>query len=385
MSPVLSPAENTASVLPPKTAQALLRLGCALVLSGILAAGLWPFHVPKNEANWSTDGHGITFGKHGTAMSAGVFGTQERTGGPCSIEVWLKPNRISGVGTILAFYHPGAKRASFSLRQYRDGVVYEGPRSDPRQDEGVYGGPSLDAHKPVLVTLTFGPTMATIYADGVPVRRATNLPISDQDLTGRLVLGNSPVSTYEWSGTISGLAIYDRALTADEVLRHYESQKYGIDASAASDKSLVAFYPLNEGSGAVAHNLVDSSTNLVIPKRFFVLHKQFLERPWDEFHNKWSYYEDALINVVGFIPLGLCFCAYSLAVRRFDQPGSVIALGFVVSVTIEVLQGFLPTRDSGMTDLFTNTLGTAIGVWMCRWAPVEAIFARFGIHFGSRG
>ena len=48
----------------------VLGLLCASVLVIILTAGLWPFHAPKNEVTWLSEGKGIHFGKHGVILSS---------------------------------------------------------------------------------------------------------------------------------------------------------------------------------------------------------------------------------------------------------------------------------------------------------------------------
>ena len=207
-----------------------------------------------------------------------------------------------------------------------------------------------------------GRSGTTVYADGALVKRSPNFKLPNQELTGQLLLGNTAATTDNWSGQLKGLAIYDRELAADEVWQHYENWTRTRTATLATSEGIVALYLFNEENGNVVHNQVDPATELLIPERFFVLHQQFLERPWDEFYPGWSYWKDVVINIAGFVPLGFFLCAYFSSMQTSKRAlAGTIALGFLVSLTIEVLQAFLPTRDSGMTDLITNTLGTALG------------------------
>ena len=126
---------------------------------------------------------------------------------------------------------------------------------------------------------------------------------------------------------------------------------------------VAAIYLFKENKGRVAHNEVDSATDLIIPERFFILHERFLEVPWNEYRPDVAFWKNVAVNLIGFVPLGFCFSVYFSSVRNTSPVALLtIALGFVVSLTIEILQAFLPTRDSGMTDLITNTLGTGVGV-----------------------
>jgi len=131
----------------------------------------------------------------------------------------------------------------------------------------------------------------------------------------------------------------------------------------AAGEHASALYLFRERSGAVVGDEAHLGTALYIPKQYQVMDKVVLEPIWSEFQLTRNYLDSAVKNVVGFFPLGFCFYAY----LRRRLPTRHVALvtvlsGTAVSFTIEFLQAFLPTRDSGTTDIITNTMGTWIGV-----------------------
>jgi glycopeptide antibiotics resistance protein len=75
---------------------------------------------------------------------------------------------------------------------------------------------------------------------------------------------------------------------------------------------------------------------------------------------------DWIINLIGFVPLGLLLTA-------LGQRASVACIWCaVLSLSIEAGQFFTMTRDSSGSDLFLNTLGGAIGAWSGHWVGVRS-------------
>jgi VanZ family protein len=79
---------------------------------------------------------------------------------------------------------------------------------------------------------------------------------------------------------------------------------------------------------------------------------------------EWNRYvlRDIVLNVIIYMPLGL---AAALAFRRRHSRSlaatAAIAFGFLLSVSMELLQVYVPGRDPSLLDVLTNTLGTAAG------------------------
>ena len=68
-----------------------------------------------------------------------------------------------------------------------------------------------------------------------------------------------------------------------------------------------------------------------------------------------------LANIALFVPFGLLVRLAWKGARCW----TILALGFVTTVTIELTQLALPTRYSTLSDVIANTLGTAVGLLTC--------------------
>jgi VanZ family protein len=347
------------------------------LLCVILALGLWPFHRPRNEVAWLGNENGLHFGGYGTILSSGTFqmaGSQDEAS--CSLEIWLQPGLTSDSNTFFAFSTP-ENPLQFSLHQYLSNLILERENRGDQHRTGVIGiEGTFHQIKPVFITITSGTQETAMYVDGALARAFPGFRLG-KDFTGQLVIGTSPVETDGWPGQLRGLAIYHRELTAEQVLKHYETWTMQGVPELIGTERMAALYLFNEHAGSVVHNAVRPGIDLYIPKRFSLLHQVFLNPFWREYEPSLGYWRDILLNVVAFIPLGFFFCSYWSSVRPIIRPAlAATVLGLAVSLTIEILQSYLPTRSSGTTDLFTNTLGTFLGVRLYGSKAARTVLAR---------
>jgi VanZ family protein len=353
---------------------------CASVLGTILVAGLWPFHAPANNVRWLPNQGGLEFGGHGSAVSVMAFPPYLAKSSSGTIEIWLKPGSARGARTILAFEGTGTPASPLALQQEKDVLRVRRYNID---DKGTFRTEVFDVpgafreEKPVFIAVMLEPHSTSVYLDGALVKTEPISGESSGNFTGRLVLANSPFASDSWSGQILGLASYDRYLTPAQAARHYTTWTQTQRPAIGDDEAAVALYRFNERGGRRVHNELGQAPDLTTPRHYFLLHPPVLTLPWHEYRSTWDYWTDFAVNIAGFVPLGFSFLAFFYSVGAVRRPELVvILLGLATSLTIEILQAFLPTRNSGMTDLMSNTLGTAIGVLLYRWSYTQRLLSR---------
>jgi len=355
---------------------------CVGTLTIILVAGLWPFHSPKNDVTWLPGENGIRISSHGCLVSSSSFRAYDsKDGSSGSLELWIKPALATkGRRTILAFEGPGDDSTAFSLQQDGNTLIIQRKNTDKNSvlhtaefalREALVGDSRFE------FAITLGPHETKVYRNGA---LAVTSPLIGQPtpaFTGRAVLGNSLNVGDSWPGEFYGLTIYGSQLAPEEATSHFEDWSNSRRARMTQEDRPLALYLFAEHTGSIVHNQLGSQNDLLIPARYLVLHPEFLSVPWRHFRSTPGYWKDVGINIIGFVPFGFSFFAYFSRVRRTKKGALIVVLlGFLTSLTIEVLQAWLPTRHSGINDLITNTAGTGLGVLLYRSLLTRIIVGR---------
>jgi hypothetical protein len=199
-----------------------------------------------------------------------------------------------------------------------------------------------------------------VFVDGAHALHRSPVAMSPY-LRGPLILGNSADGSFPWTGDIFGLAIYSRALSTSEQAEHARNWSMAAPANVAASPDLTALFIFNERpERTVIHDRTGSNNDISIPSRFHPVRRVLLRR-YSVHALNWP---DIIVNVIGFIPLGVVLFAYFQVSPRSRHQSALLALVVSVgtSVSIEVLQLYLPSRDPSLIDVTTNAFGAAVGI-----------------------
>lgn len=346
-----------------------------VLVVGYFLAGWWPFNFwPPNHVSWLPDRAGLRFEDDGIVYGRDALpfvGATKATEPVANytVELWVEAGVKPATDVFhLLTIHDGRQPSQFVLCQWRHEIIL---RAASRESEaaravhevGVDG--ALEERKSRFITITGSAAGTDFYVDGVLAGRFPEFVLDPTVLNGCLILGNSAAGKHSWLGRFFGLAIYQRALGASEIAKHHTLWTQGFARQLVDAPNLMVLYPFDEGSGRRVEDHSRNRHQMMIPASYQPLQKLFLMPPWCDLSYNAPNYRDIFLNVLGFMPFGFCFFLHrrSLGTTAWLTDALfVLVAGFLISLTIETIQVWLPNRVSSMTDLLGNTAGTLLGV-----------------------
>ncbi len=351
---------------------------------GFLVIGLWPLDFsPGNLVWWSKDGRGLYFQGRTTGSkysSGGVIYTRSPLDLPkhssinkasLTIELWLRAATATKTGTGQIFsLCDGFDHEQLFIYQWKSHMIIFRRFSKTQSQHGdrkVGVRDVLKGGATHFITITSNGTGVAAYMDGklVEIFRHISFLEGDKNFSGKtLLLGNSLDATRSWSGDIFGIGLYARAFTGAEVERNYHWWKQGRGEKTPFASDAIAVYRFERQRGRIIQNIAGPPNPLYMPRHLRFKDK-FLGLPELPYRSAGSFIKDGLVNIVGFIPLSF-FLLLWLRGFQFHTRSKVYVIavisGFLVSLGIELIQGYMPCRDSSLVDLVNNTLGAILGV-----------------------
>ena len=343
------------------------RAALGLLLAGLLLAGLYPFNFfPTNQVSW-LHSRGIRFGGYGEVRGQWHLppvtspGSSESDG--MTIELWVTCREDGPKISDLVSVYRSPDREPFAIEQSSSDLVVAGVVRN-QQDQRIFRHMTIDGslHAGVrrFITITTNRSGTVLYLEGEPQKSYPGLELESQNLEGTVLLGQTPSGHQEWRGDIRGLAIYSRVLNPEEVANDYSAFRQGDLLELQAKAPQFAIYLFDEGSGSLIRDRGNLWGDLMIPRRLSALNPTVLAIPT---RRDFTDVSDVSLNILGFIPFGGLLTLY-WKIKSWNNARAVVlsvVLGLTVSLVIELLQVYLPSRDSSLLDVVNNTLGTGLG------------------------
>jgi len=327
-----------------------------LCAGGIAAACLYPFDFVNSNHVTEESGKGVYFSDPSIAYSTDAvmkLAAVERFTLSLHIMPRYQP-RNPNIGQIIGS-GLNDRLFNFALRQkWKDLCFMIGADSQDIPQcrlliENVFWKPES-----VWVDIEYDGTVLRSYINGIardsavydiPLHWVASYPI---------VAGNSADLQYPWSGRLDTFALFSQVLPADGRCGGWRNDDWA--------RPLLLYNSLDYKGAVIRDGGIGGPVDLFVPEHYRPYRYIFLEF----FPSFFPY--DIVVNIIGFIPLGFFI---SLLIRRSQLSTAkrlilIVTLGFLLSLAMELLQAYLPTRDSGIADILSNSVGTIPGYFLCR-------------------
>ena len=356
-----------------------------LALPCYLWAALYPFEpeLPQWQANGARVGSdGVVFEEPGFLTApGGPWVAAARAAQRMRIELRVRPARATQYGPArILELGTDHERADLTIGQ--DGADLVVRLRRPGSDDS--GTPPLriagafergDGAEVAIEVVIAGNTTRVAAGDARTELVCEGVPFDAWDDDPTLILGDSPVGERAWLGQITGARVTvgpqsgesSRSATIRRSEGPSQESGRGLPGRSASDDA--------RPSVAASAAMVAEPVDLLAPGR--LVRDETVVR-WPRRLRDllaWRFApplitSELFVNVLGFVPIG--FLAAGASRRRPFRVA--IAVGFALSLAMELLQLGFAQRMTTWIDLVTNSAGAAIGA--CVWRVREALRSR---------
>lgn len=299
------------------------------------------------------------------------------SGDGITIEAWVATKNITQKGLArIVSYSSTTKRRNFTLGQSGKDLILRlrttqtnlnGMKPQARI-KNVFKDGDIKQH----IVGTYDFSKEKIYING---KKRLEIPgsggmFSNWNNSYFLILGNELRGSRPWLGELYLVAVYNRALSEEEILKNYNAGRLFVKTSTNSFRNrikdgLVVLYPFNEEGG---NKVLDQSGSAHPLNLHMAISHQLTNNLFLSFNKKhillnFRTLRDIIGNVLIFLPFG--YLLHANARRKCNSSLKslvfVLVSGTIFSLGIESLQYLSVARYSSIIDLFNNALGTALG------------------------